>query len=231
MREHAGDIRELLERAGAEEPAAIGELFHRHYDRLRRMICLRIDHRLQGRLNPSDVLQEAYLEYARALPEYVKKPEAPFYLWLRLITGRKLHTMHRQHLGTRMRDAKRELSLHRGALPAASSVSLAAQLLGKFTSPSQAIQRAEVQLHIQEALNEMDPLDREVLALRHYEQMNNWEIAFVLKISEAAASIRFIRALRRLKERLQQVPGLLDDAAEGGTGTTGARPRDARRQP
>jgi len=231
MSECADDLVELLERARAAEPAAVGELFHRHSDRLRRMICLRIDHRLQGRLNPSDVLQEAFIEYARALPEYVKKPDAPFYLWLRLITGRKLHAMHRQHLGTRMRDAKRELSLHRGALPAASSVSLAAQLLGKLTSPSQAIHRAEVQLRIQEALNEMDPLDREVLALRHYEQMNNREIAFVLEISEAAASIRFIRALRRLKERLKRVPGLLDDADESGAGKGGARPRDAGRLP
>jgi RNA polymerase sigma-70 factor, ECF subfamily len=84
--------------------------------------------------------------------------------------------------------------------------------LGKLTSPSQAIQRAEVQLQIQEALNEMDPLDREVLALRHYEQLSNREIAFVLEVSEAAASIRFIRALRRLKDLLKRVPGLFSDA-------------------
>ena len=230
MSDQAGDLRELLERAGAAEPAAVGELFHRHSDRLRRMICLRIDHRLQGRLNPSDVLQEAFIEYARALPDYVNKPDAPFYLWLRLITGRKLHALHRQHLGTRMRDAKRELSLHRGALPAASSVSLAAQLLGKLTSPSQAIQRAEIQLRIQETLNEMDPLDREVLALRHYEQLNNKEIASVLEISEATASIRFIRALRRLKDRLNRVPGFLDDAAEGGEDTDGRLARRTKGQ-
>src|SRR5262249_3710770 len=150
-----------------------GELFHQHHDRLRRMIRLRMDHRLQGRLDPSDVLQEAYLEYASALPEYVKNPEAPFFLWLRCITGRKLHALHRKHLGTRMRDAGREISLHRGALPDASSASLAAQLLGKLTTPSQAMHRAEVQRHIQEALNDMEPLDREVLALRHYEQLSN----------------------------------------------------------
>jgi RNA polymerase sigma-70 factor (ECF subfamily) len=212
MSDPAGDLRPLLDRAAADDPTAVGELFHRHQERLRRMVCLRIDHRLQGRLNPSDVLQEAFLEFARALPTYIRKPDAPFYLWLRCITGRKLHALHRQHLGTRMRDAKRELSLHRGALPAASSVSLAAQLLGKLTSPSQAIQRAEVQLQIQEALNEMDPLDREVLALRHYEQLSNREIAFVLEVSEAAASIRFIRALRRLKDLLKRVPGLFSDA-------------------
>jgi RNA polymerase sigma-70 factor (ECF subfamily) len=185
------------------------------------MIHLRLDHRLQGRLDPSDVLQEAFLEFAQALPAYVQNPEAPFYFWLRCITARKLHTLHRHHLGTRMRDAGREVSLYRGAMPEASSVSLAAQLLGKLTTPSQAFLRAELQLHIQEALGEMEPLDREVLALRHYEQLSNREAAEVLGLSEAAASIRFIRALRRLKERLQRVPGLLDQA---GGATRGPEP-------
>lgn len=212
MSKKVEELGELLERAARADQAALGELFHLHHDRLRRMIRLRLDHRLQGRLDASDVLQEAYLEYARALPEYVKNPEAPFYLWLRCITGRKLRALHRAHLGTRMRDAGRDISLHHRAMPAASSVSLAAQLLGKLTTPSQAVLRAELQLQIQHALNEMEPLDREVLALRHYEQLNNRETAYVLEISEAAASVRFIRALRRLKEILKRVPGLLDDA-------------------
>jgi RNA polymerase sigma-70 factor (ECF subfamily) len=207
------DLRRLLERAAAADAEAVGELFDLHRDRLRRMIHLRMDDRLQGRLDASDVLQEAFLEFAHALPAYVKNPEAPFYLWLRCITGRKLHALHRQHLGTRMRDAGREVSLHRGALAEVSSVALAAQLLGKLTSPSQAFLRAELQMRVQDALAEMEPLDREVLALRHYEQLNNRETAFVLGISEAAASIRFIRALRRLKDLLKRVPGLLD----GGT--------------
>src|SRR5262245_19408256 len=214
MSDNAANLRELLERAGADDAAAVGELFALHRDRLRRMIHLRLDHRLQGRVDPSDVLQEAFLEFAQALPAYVSNPEAPFYVWLRCITGRKLHALHRQHLGTRMRDVRREVSLYRGGLPEASSVSLAAQLLGKLTAPSQALLRAELQLQIQQALNEMEPLDREVLALRHYEQLNNQEAAQVLGITEAAASIRFIRALRRLKDRLKQVPGLLGDAGE-----------------
>jgi RNA polymerase sigma-70 factor, ECF subfamily len=185
------------------------------------MIQLRLDRRLQGRLDPSDVLQEAFLEYAQALPAYVKNPQTPFYLWLRCVTGRKLHALHRKHLGTRLGDARRDVSLHQGALPEASSVLLAAQLLGKLTTPSQACLRAEIQLRIQEALIEMEPLDGEVLALRHYEQLSNREIAYVLAISEAAASIRFIRALRRLKDILQRVPGLLGDGgrAEKGAGT------------
>lgn len=212
MVDQADQLGKLLEQAAAADPGAVGRLFHLHHDRLRRLIALRLDHRLQGRLDPSDILQEAFLEYARALPEYVKNPEAPFYLWLRCITGRKLRALHRKHLGTLMRDAGREMSLNRGAFPEASSVSLAAQLLGKLTTPSQAMLRAEVQAQIQEALAEMEPLDREVLALRHYEQLSNRETAHVLDLSEAAASIRFIRALRRLKDILRRTPGLLDDA-------------------
>jgi RNA polymerase sigma-70 factor (ECF subfamily) len=201
-------VRELLSAASAD-PAALGELFNQHRDRLRRMIELRMDHRLRGRLDPSDVLQDAFVEFARALPEYLHHPESPFYLWLRCITGRKLHALHRQHLGRRMRDAGREISLYRGTLPEASSVSLAAQLVGKLTTPSQACLRAELQVRVQQALNEMEPFDREVLALRHYEQLSNRETAEVLGISEAAASIRFIRALRRLKELLRRNSDLL----------------------
>jgi RNA polymerase sigma-70 factor (ECF subfamily) len=220
MSKPAVDVHELLVRA-VKDPAAVGELFDLHRDRLRRMIHLRLDHRLQGRLDPSDVLQEAFLEFAQALPAYVQNPQAPFYLWLRCITVRKLHTLHRQHLDTRMRDAEREVSLDRGTMPEASSVSLAAQLLGKLTTPSQAALRAELQLLVQQALDEMEPLDREVLALRHDEQLSNRETAHVLGISEPAASRRFIRALRRLKELLQSVPGLLGD----GIALTGGKDR------
>jgi RNA polymerase sigma-70 factor (ECF subfamily) len=223
MSEHASDLHALLARAAEDDAAAVGRLFELHRDRLRRLVHLRMDHRLRGRLDPSDVLQDAFLEYARSLPEYVKNPEAPFYLWLRCITGRKLQALHRRHLGTRMRDAGREVSLHRGTFPEASSVSLAAQLLGKLTAPSQAMLRAELQLHVQQALNEMEPVDREVLALRHYEQLNNQETAQVLGLSEAAASIRFIRALRRLKNLLQHVPGLLQDAGRAQEPTDDAR--------
>ena len=220
MEDRPNELADLMARVAGDDPAAVGELFYFHRERLRQFIRLRLDHRLQGRLDASDVLQEAFLEYAKALPEYVKQPDAPFYLWLRCITGRKLHALHRQHLGTRMRDMRREVALYRGGLPEASSVALAAQLLGKFTAPSQALQRAELQFQIQQALNEMEPLDREVLALRHYEQLNNQETAHVLEISEAAASIRFIRALRRLKDQLKQVPGLLGEPESVGPSTS-----------
>jgi RNA polymerase sigma-70 factor, ECF subfamily len=214
MSNDSGRTTELLRRAGQGDQQAVGDLFFRHRKRLRRMVQLRIDRRLQGRLDASDVLQEAYLEFSRSLADYLRSPSMPFFLWLRCVTGRKLQALHRKHLGTQARDAGREVSLHRGALPEASSVSLAAQLLGRHTSPSQAAVRAELQIRIQEALNSMDPIDREVLALRHFEQLSNAETAQTLGLSEAAASNRFVRALKRLKKILTSVPGLLDEPPE-----------------
>jgi RNA polymerase sigma-70 factor (ECF subfamily) len=190
----------LLHQAEAGDQQALAELFNRHRDRLKQMVRLRLDRRLQGRIDPSDVLQEAYLDLAKRLPEYSQKPAMPFFLWLRFLTGQKLIDLHRRHLGAKMRDAGQEVSLYRGALPQASSVSLAHQLLGRLTSASRAAIRAETKIRVQEALNGMEPLDREVLTLRHFELLSNEETAQVLGISKSAASNRYIRALRRLKE-------------------------------
>jgi RNA polymerase sigma-70 factor (ECF subfamily) len=196
----------LLKRAAAGDQHAVNDLFNLYRDRLRAMVRLRLNRRLQGRVDPSDVLQEAYLEICKHFADYVRAPTLPFFLWLRHITGQKLIAVHRQHLGARMRDADREVSLHRGALPQASSVSLAAQLLGRLSTPSQAALRAELQMRVQEALNSMDPIDREVLALRHFEMLSNAETAQVLGLKKSAASNRYIRALERLKEILSALP-------------------------
>src|SRR5580700_9324533 len=188
MTSDSSETGQLLHRAIAGDPRAPGELFKRYRDRLRQMVRLRLDRRLQGRLDPSDVLQEAYLDFARRLPDYAREPDMPFYLWLRNLTGQRLIDLHRQHLGAQMRDAGREVSLYRGALPQASSASLAQQMLAGLTSPTQAAVRAEMQIQLQEALNGMDPLDREVVVLRHFEELNNVETAQVLGIEAAAAS-------------------------------------------
>jgi RNA polymerase sigma-70 factor (ECF subfamily) len=203
---------ELLRRASAGDQQALAELFAHYRDRLRRMVRLRLDRRLYGRLDPSDVLQEAYIDLARRFPEYAAQPALPFYLWLRGLTGQKLTDLHRHHLGAKMRDAGQEVSLYRGALPQASSVSLANQLLGRLTSPTHAAVRAETQIRVQEALNSMDPLDREVLTLRHFEMLSNDETAQALGISKKAASKRFIRALERLQDILALLPGIGDNA-------------------
>jgi RNA polymerase sigma-70 factor (ECF subfamily) len=199
---------ELLRRMQAGDPQAPVDLFARCRDRLRAMVRLRLDRRLQGRIDPSDVLQEAYFDVAGRAAEYAANPAMPPYLWLRFLTGQRLLQIHRQHLGTKMRNAGQEVSLYRGALPQASSVSLANQLLGRLTSPTQAAIRAEMQIRLQEALNTMDALDREVLTLRHFEELSNKETAQVLGIDKSAASNRYIRALKRLKEILAAIPGL-----------------------
>jgi RNA polymerase sigma-70 factor (ECF subfamily) len=143
----------------------------------------------------------------RRLAEYLREPDMPFFLWLRFLTGQKLLEVRRRHLGTQARDAAREISLHQGAMPEASSACLAAQLLGKMTAPLQAAIRAEMKVRLQEALNSMDSLDREVLALRHFEQLDNTETAQVLGITPSGASSRYLRALKRLKDILREVPG------------------------
>ena len=200
----------LLERARAGDKAALNELIGRHRARLRRMVELRLDRRLQARIDASDVIQEACVEVVTRLGEYLSEPSYPLFLWLRLIVGERLLKLHRHHLGTQMRDAGLEVSIYRGALPAASSAALAAQLLGKHTSPTQAAMRAERMMRVQEALNTLDPIDREVLSLRHFEEMSLAETALSLGIEEAAAAKRYIRALKRLKAVLANMPGGLE---------------------
>jgi RNA polymerase sigma-70 factor, ECF subfamily len=207
MTDEANDVAERLQRAAEGDPDALHDLFSRYRNRLRRMIRLRLSRRLAGRIDDSDVLQESFLEIARRLEDYLKEPRLPFYLWLRHMTGLKLAEVHRRHLGTQARDADREVTLHRGGLPMADSVSLAAQLLGTLTTPSQAAIKAETRLYVQQALNSMDPIDREVLALKHFEQLSTSEIAQVLGLSKAGAGSRYLRAIKRLREILSQVPG------------------------
>jgi RNA polymerase sigma-70 factor (ECF subfamily) len=207
MENNSADSVALIERARAGDREALEALLARHRDRLRRMVEIRLDTRLQARLDASDVIQEAFVDVAQRLDEYLHDPKLPLFLWLRLVVGERLLKLHRHHLGAQMRDAGREVSLFRGTLPAASSAALAAQLLGKHTSPTQAVVRAERILRLQEALNTLDPVDREILSLRHFEELTAAEAAEVLGISESAAAKRYFRALKRLKEILAAMPG------------------------
>jgi RNA polymerase sigma-70 factor, ECF subfamily len=181
-----------------------GDLLAGSRDRLRRMVALRLDERLRGRVDPSDVIQEAYLEATGRLADYARQEEPmPPFLWLRFLTLQRLQISHRKHLGTRSRDAGREVSIY----PEATSAAIAAQLLGRDTRASEALVRAERKLRLQEALGTMDVMDREVLALRHFEQLSNGECARVLGLGESAATKRYIRALKRLKDILTALPG------------------------
>jgi RNA polymerase sigma-70 factor (ECF subfamily) len=210
---NSSETNRLLRRVAAGDQQVWGALLTRHRERLRCMIAVRLDRRLQGRIDPSDVLQEAYIQATMQRVDYLKNPSIPFFLWLRLVTGQQLVALHRHHLGTQARDAGREVAIYRGAFPEASSAALAAQLLGHETRPSEAAMRAERSIRLQEALNQMDALDREVLALRHFEQLSNAETAQVLEIKDSAASKRYVRALQRLKEILMSMPGGLQELA------------------
>jgi RNA polymerase sigma-70 factor (ECF subfamily) len=210
MDHNSSETVRLIERLRSGDREAFNDLLTRHRGRLRRMVEMRMDWRLQARLDASDVIQESFLEASTRLEEYLRDPALPLFLWLRLIVGERLTRLHRHHLGVKMRDAGREVSLYREALPAASSAALAAQLLGKHTSPTQAAIRAERMLRLQEALNTLDPIDREVLSLRHFEELTRAETAKVLGIEEGAAAKRYVRALKRLKDILAALPGGLE---------------------
>jgi RNA polymerase sigma-70 factor (ECF subfamily) len=182
-------------------------MFARHKDRLRRMVRLRLDRRLQGRIDPSDVVQEAYAEMGRRVAECPSSDVA--FVWMRKLTGERLQAIHQEYFGATVDVAGQDVSLYRGALPEANSVSLAAQLLGRLTPAAQEAERAEKQLRLQEALNGMNPLDREILALRHFEELTNQEAAEALGMSPAEASKLFIHALKRLKDIVSSIPGFL----------------------
>lgn len=208
MTAESSHTNELLRRSAGGDEEALQELFSQHREQLKRMVRLRLDRRLHGRLDESDVLQESLLEAARKLPAYLDEPTLPFFLWLRDLTGRKLAEAHRRHLGTAKRNADNEVSLQRGPLPEASTVSLAAMLLGKLTAPADAAMKAELRLKVQEALNQLDPVDREVLALRHFEQLSTSETAQVLGLSRSGAGSRYLQAIKRLRRVLAGTPGL-----------------------
>lgn len=185
-----------------DEPTAanLAELFDRVRPRLERMIAVRLNTRVRRRVDPADVLQEAYLDAARRLSEYLERRPLPFFLWLRQVTGQKLAEFHRRHVGTARRDAGREVTP--GSVPAASSASMAGCFVAPGRSPSQAAAQVEALERVQRALEGMEELDREVLALRYFEELSNEEAAAVLGISLSAAKKRHLRALRRLRSEL-----------------------------
>jgi RNA polymerase sigma-70 factor (ECF subfamily) len=201
----------LARAASQGDDQAWEQLTDAYRTRLRQMVALRLDRRLQGRLDASDVIQEAYIDAARRLPEYAANPTMPFFLWLRFLTGQRLLEQHRRHLGAKARDAGREISLYAGAFPETTTAHLAANFVGRLSTPSQAAVRIEQKLRLQEALNSLEPLDREILALRHFEQLSNGEVAEVLGIDKSAASKRYARALVRLKDALAAMPGGVEE--------------------
>jgi RNA polymerase sigma-70 factor (ECF subfamily) len=170
-----------------------------------------LDSRLRGRIDAADIVQESFVEASAHREDYFRLPSVPFFLWLRGVVSNKLLELHRHHLGAHMRDAKRERPLEAPRHRDDTTAALCAHLIGQQTSPSVAAVRAEVKTRLAEALDSMDPMDREVLALRHFEQLSNGEAAQILNIQERAAAKRYLRALERLKNILAEMPGGLTE--------------------
>ncbi len=204
------EIDQLVVHAQDGDESALSQLFELYRGRLRRMVQLRMDHRIQTRVDVSDVLQEAYVDIAAQLKNYTTNPELPFFLWLRRLTGQRLAKTHRFHLGQQKRDLARETRIDRAGPMDASSVVMASQLIGQFTSVAGRAVRREMQQKMQELLDTMPDDDREIIGLRHVEQLSHNEIALLLKVSENAATKRYIRAIRRLRMELSKIPGMLE---------------------
>lgn len=202
----------LRQRLVQGDDAALGDAFALHRDRLRNGVTFRMDRRLQGRLDPDDILQEAYLQAASRLDHFRKavaeNPESSLFVWLRLVVTQTMIDAHRRHLGAQKRAAGREVRRGPSHNAVATSMSLADCLLDSLTSPSQAAIKAELGQRLQDAISTMSDNDQEVLALRHFEQLTNNETAEALGVEVKAASIRYVRAIKRLKEVVDGIPGL-----------------------
>jgi RNA polymerase sigma-70 factor (ECF subfamily) len=176
-------------------------LLARHRSRLRRMIAVRIDPRLAGRVDPSDIVQETLLEAARKLPRFASERRLPFYPWLRELACEQLIRLHRHHLQAQRRSVTREENLSL-ALSEESTAELADFLAAGQSGPSQQAIREEIRHRVREALAQLDPRDREILVMRHLEQLEIAEIAAILQITESAVMMRRFRALERLRQLL-----------------------------
>jgi len=199
------DTDDIAARLRAGDSAALAGFFARHRDRLWRVVDFRFDARLRRRLDPDDVLQQAYIEAAKRLGHFRGETATAAFVWLRLVVVQTMVDLHRAHIGAGARDAKREVGFDPD--PATGdSAALAHHLAESLTSPSRAAARGETERQLRAALDELEPVDREVLTLRHFEELSNGETAAVLGLDPKAASKRYIRALERLRGVLD-LPG------------------------
>jgi RNA polymerase sigma-70 factor (ECF subfamily) len=199
-----------IDRAVQGDERALAELFSHYHSRLQRIAAFRLHPKLRSRVDADDIMQEAYLNAAQRLGRILHDSPQSFFIWLRMILSQTLIDVHRRHLGAQMRDASREAVKWTSTEGESTSYSLTHHLVGHLTSPSQAALRHELADRIDAALADMSELDREVLAMRHFEELSNIEIAHALEITEQAAAMRYIRALGRIRDILVSVPGLLE---------------------
>jgi RNA polymerase sigma-70 factor (ECF subfamily) len=201
MSTNSPETQRLLDQAKQGESSAVDQLLDQQRPSLRRMIDLRLDPALARRVDASDIVQDVLLEASKRLADYVKNPAMPFHLWLRHIAKDHIIDMHRKHRLAQRRSIDKEQSI-RPALADQSSMDLAAQFIDQELTPASAAIRQELQRRLEGAVAEMDEDDREMILMRHFEQLSNQEVATELGLSEAAASMRYLRAIRRLRTLL-----------------------------
>jgi RNA polymerase sigma-70 factor, ECF subfamily len=202
---------QLLDDARRGTNGAVDQLLARHREPLRRMIALRLDPALARRVDASDIVQEVLLDVNRRLADYLREPVMPFHLWLRQIAQDRILDAHRRHRVAQRRSLDRERPLVRGADANSSSQDLAAALVDPGLTPGSAVMREEFRQLFEAALAQMDEDDREVLLMRHAEHLSNQEVAVALHLTEAAAGMRYLRAIRRLRTALAPRLGARSD--------------------
>ncbi len=195
----------VLERLRSNGEQVLAEVFAVNRERFWHMVTFRMDPRIAARVDADDVLQEAFVAASKRLQHYLRAENYTLFIWLRMIVAQTLVDVHRRHLATEKRSVGREVSIRGNHYPQTTSVSLAAQLVACQTSVSKAVQRNEIGLSLAAAIEQMSPLDQEAIALRHFEGLSNVEAAQVLGVSVTAASNRYVRALSRLKEILEEL--------------------------
>ena len=196
------ETQELLEHARQGELAAVDRLLARHREPLRRIIGMRLDRALAARIDASDIVQEVLLEASRRLSDYLRDPAMPFHLWLRHIAKDHMIDAHRRHRQAQRRAVDRERPMVPAAFADHSSFELAAQFFDQEPTPASAAIRHELQRRLEGAIDQLDDDDREIIVMRHFEQLSNQDVAAALELTEAAASMRYLRAVRRLRSLL-----------------------------
>ena len=197
------ETQELLDQARQGNTRAADQLLAQHREPVRRMIDLRLDPAIAARVDASDVVQEVLLEASRRLDKYLADPSMPFHLWLRHIAKDHIIDAHRRHRQAQRRGVDREQPLVPAGLKDHSSIELAAQFIDQELTPASAAMQQELQRRLHVAIGELDEDDREIVLMRHFEQLSNQEVAELLGLTEAAASMRHLRALRKLRELLK----------------------------
>ncbi len=192
----------LIAAAQEGDGQAVNRLLQRHREAVRRMISLRMDRQLRPRVDASDIVQEVLVDASRRMAEYLRDPAMPFHLWLRQMAQDRLIDAHRRHRVAARRSVDREQRLVAGPRLDRTTLNLAAALCDDQRTPASAAEWNELQVLFQSALDQLDEKDREVVIMRHFEKLSNSEVAAALDLSPPAASMRYLRAVRRLRKIL-----------------------------